>query len=143
MSAMCSISTSPFAFERGAGLHEIDDLPAQADARRQLHGAAELDAFGLHAARGEMAAGDLGIFGGDAHMAPARGIVAAGILLGRRDDEAAVPDLEIERRVDLGIVELHQHVVAGDAEMRRAEGDEGRDVEVAHADDVEAGRRWS
>src|SRR5690242_18679958 len=30
-----------------AGLHQIDDLPAEADARRELHGAVELDAFGL------------------------------------------------------------------------------------------------
>src|SRR5512146_2176172 len=34
-----------------AGLDEIDDLAAEADARRQLHRAIELDAFGLNAAR--------------------------------------------------------------------------------------------
>ena len=99
----------------------------------------ELDAFGLHAARGEVAARDLGIFGGDADVAPAPRIVAARHLDRLGDREPAIADAEIERRVDLRIVELHQHVVAGDAEMRRAEGDEGRDVEAAHADDVEVG----
>ena len=68
-----------------------------------------------------------------------RGIVVARHLDRLGDDQAALADAEVERRVDLGIVELHQHVVAGDAEMRRAEGDEGRDVEGAHADDVEIG----
>ena len=87
----------------------------------------------------EMAARDLGIFGRDAHMAPARRIVALRILLRRRDDEAAAADIQIERHIDFGIVEFHQHVVAGDAELRRAESDEGRDVEAAHADDVEPG----
>src|SRR6185437_3821077 len=122
-----------------AGLHEIDDLAAQADGGRQLHRAVELDALGLDAARGEVPAGDLRIFGGDADMAPARRIVLAGILGRRRHDQSAMPDLEVKRRVNLRVLELHQHVVAGDPDMRGAEGDEGRHVEIAHADDVEAG----
>jgi len=46
-------------------------------------------------------------------------------------------DLEIDRRIKFGIVEFHDHVAAGDAEMRRTEGDEGRHVERAHAHDFE------
>ena len=58
--------------------------------------------------------------------------------LGRRGHgHTAMPDIEIERRVDLGIIELHQHVVAGDPELGGAEGDEGRDIEAAHPDQVE------
>ncbi len=104
---------------------------------RQLHGAVELDALGLHAARREMPARDLRICGGDAHAAPARGLVLLRDLPRRRDHEPAMADLEIERRVDLRVFEFHQHVVAGDAQMRRAESDEGRHVEIAHAHDVE------
>src|SRR5215469_1892262 len=63
-----------------AGGDEIDDAPRQAHRRRELHRAVELDAFGLHAAAGEMPARDLGIFGGDAYGAPAPGIVVAEIL---------------------------------------------------------------
>src|SRR3546814_1644070 len=37
------------------------------------------------------------------------------------------------------LVELHQHVVAGDPQVGGAESDEGGDVEAAHPDDVEAG----
>src|SRR3546814_5650321 len=36
-----------------AGGDQVDDAPAQAQARRQLHGAVQLDALRLHAARGE------------------------------------------------------------------------------------------
>src|SRR6266436_4901867 len=54
----------PVGLERRAGLHEIDDLPAQADGGRELHRTVELDALGLDAARGEMAARDLRVLGG-------------------------------------------------------------------------------
>src|SRR5262249_20804185 len=104
-----------------AGLHEIDDATAEAQHRRQLHRAVELDAFGLHAARSEMPARDFRIFGRGADAAPALGIVLPYELLGRGDREAAAADAEVERGIDLGILELHQHVVAGDAQMRRAE----------------------
>ena len=142
-SAICSISTSPFALQRRSRSapdrrcwRQSPMLGASSIAPLQL------DAFRLDAARGEMAARDLRILGGDAHMAPAPGIVVPDILLGRGDDHAADADVEVERHVDLGIVEFHQHVVAGDAEMRRAEGDEGRDIEIAHADHVEVGHGW-
>ena len=47
-------------------------------------------------------------------------------------------DLQIERGVKLGIVELHQDVVAGDPEVGGPERDEGRDVEAPHPDDRQA-----
>jgi hypothetical protein len=49
------------------------------------------------------------------------------------DRQAAAADAQVDRRVDLGVAELHQNVVAGNAELRGAERDEGRDVERAHA----------
>src|SRR5487761_345509 len=120
-----------------AGGDEIDDASRQSHRRREFHRAVELDAFGLDAAARKVPSRDLGIFGGDAHRAPARRIVVAEILRRRRDDEAALADAEIERRIDLGVLELHQHVAAGDTHVCATEGDEGGDVEIAHADDVE------
>src|SRR4051812_17460254 len=54
----------------GAGRDEVDDALAQAERRGELERAVEFDAFRLHAARREIAAGDIGIFGRDPHMAP-------------------------------------------------------------------------
>src|SRR6185437_12999641 len=123
--------------QRLAGGDEIDDAPRQTHAGRQLHRAVELDAFGLDAAACEVPARDLGIFGGDAHCAPARRIVVAEILRRRGDDKAALADAEIERRVDLGVLEFHQYIAAGDTHVRTTEGDERGNVEIAHANDVE------
>ena len=52
-------------------------MTAEPKTGRELDRTVELDAFGLDAARGEMTPRDLGIFGGDLDMAPARRIVAA------------------------------------------------------------------
>ncbi len=91
----------------------------------------------MHAAGSEMPARDLRVFGGDANMAPARGIVLARKLGGLRHGKAAAPDLEVDRRIDFRIVELHQHVAADDAQRGSAEGNERRHIEAAHADDLE------
>src|SRR5438270_8598674 len=40
----------PVGLQRRAGLHKVDDVAREAEAGRQLHGAVELDAFGLDAA---------------------------------------------------------------------------------------------
>jgi len=112
---------------------------AEAERRRELHRARELDALRLDAARGEVAARHLGILGSDAHVAPAPGIVAARHLDRLGDRQPALADAEVDRRVDLRIVEFHQHVGTGDAKMGRAECHESRNVERAHADDVEIG----
>ena len=68
---------------------------------------------------------------------PARGSSLPAVSRRFGDRDAARADAEVERRVDFRIVELHQHVGAADAELRRAEGDEGGDVERAHAHHVE------
>src|SRR5579875_977840 len=100
----------PVVAERPSGRDEIDDAAAEPEPRRQLHGAGELDALSLHPARGEIAPGDLRIFGGDADMAPAARIVPLDHFRGLGDGEMALADPEVEGRVDFGVVELHQHV---------------------------------
>ncbi len=136
-SAIVSISTRLLAFSV-APLETRSTMRRQRPKRRrQFHGAGQLDAFRLHAARGEMALRDVGIFGGDADMRPAVGIVRRRQIGRFRDRQAAMADAEIDRRVDLRIVELQQHVVAGNAQLRGPEGNEGRDVETAYPDDLE------
>src|SRR3546814_4417336 len=71
------------------------------------------------------------VFGSNADMAPAARIVGFRELARLGDGKPAAADLEVDRRVDFREIELHQHVVAGNAEMRRTEGDEGRGVEAA------------
>src|SRR5438034_4393465 len=117
--------------QRRPGLYQIDDMAAQPEPRRQLDRAVQLDAFGLDAAGGEMAAGHLRVFGGDPEMAPAARILLADLVRRRRDGHMAMADIEVERRIDFGIVEFHQHIVAGDAELSRPEGYKGRDIEAA------------
>src|SRR5260370_1027992 len=122
----------------GAGLDEIDDMTAETEMGGELDRAVELDAFGLNTAGGEMAAGNLRIFGRYPDVAPACDILTCGPVGGSRDRDMAVPDIEVERRVNLGIIELHQYVIAGNAELSRAEGDKGGHVEAADADQIEA-----
>src|SRR5579859_157593 len=112
-------------------------MPAQPKGRRQLNRAVELDAFGLHPARGEMPAGHFGVFGGDPDMAPRARVLVLDVVGGGRDHHPAMTDIEVERRVDFGIIEFHQYVVAGDPELCCAERDKGRDIEAAYPDEVE------
>src|SRR5207344_3169573 len=81
--------------ERAARIDEIDDTMAEAERWRQLHRAGEFHALGLDAARGEVATRHLGILGGDAHVAPAPGIVAARHLDRLGNGQPAVTDVEI------------------------------------------------
>src|SRR4051812_17973142 len=96
--------------ERAPRIDQIDDAVAEAERGCELHGARQFHALRLHAARGKVLARHLGILGGDADVAPAPRIVAARHLDRLGDGQAALADAEIDRRVDLGIVELHQHV---------------------------------
>src|SRR3546814_17031339 len=81
----------------GPRRHEVDDAPAQAEAGGQLHRAVEFDAFRLHAARGEMVAGDVRILRGDADVAPAARIVA-----GDQERKSAVSGKRVSVGVDHG-----------------------------------------
>ncbi len=103
------------------------NTPADGEAQGggQFHGAVEVDDIGVDAAAGVMAAGDVGIFGGHADARPGGRVVAAGGGRGLGDGDAAGADAEVERGVDLGIVEFHQHVGTGDADLTGTEGDEG------------------
>ncbi len=123
--------------EGGAGLYEIDDVMAEPQTRRQLDRAVELDAFRLDPSRRKMPAGNFRVLRRDAHMARSSDVGLPERVRRRRDGEAAMPDIEVERRVDLRIVEFHQHVIAGDAELSGAEGDKGGGIEAAHADQIE------
>ncbi len=143
ISAIVSISTSPFAFS-------VLPVETRSTIRRhnprvgrQFHRPVQLDAFRLDSAARKMALGEVRILGRDTHMAPARGIVHRDQRLRRGDGKPALADLEVERRIELGIVELHDHVAARNAEMGGTEGDEGRHVERPHAHDLDArlGRR--
>ena len=80
---------------------------------------------------------DFRVLGRDPDMAPGRGVFLAHQLLGRGDRETAAADTEIERGIEFRVIELHEHVGPGDTEMGRAEGDEGRNVEGAHPDQID------
>ncbi len=122
----------PVLAQGGAGRDEIDDPPGKPQRGGDLHRAVQLDAFGLDAAALEMAAGEVGIFGRDAQMAGAIDALRSLARLGHR--QAAMADVEIDRRIEVGVVEFLDHVGTDDAQLRRAMRDEGRHVEGAHAD---------
>src|SRR5215472_6834105 len=103
--------------QRGAGLDKVDNVATKTEVRSELDRTVELDAFRLDAARGEMAAGDLRVFRSHPDMARPRDIFARSAIGGHRHREMAVPEGEVEGCVNLGIVEFHQHIVAGDAEL--------------------------
>jgi len=126
-------------FQGGAGLHQIDDQPREAEAGGEFHGARQFHHLGLHAAGGEVAAGDGGVFARHPHAGPAGGIVRPGGGQRFRHRDAAAADAEIERGVDFRVVEFHQHVGPADPERGGAEGDEGGDVERADPDHIKAG----
>ena len=84
-----------------------------------------------------MFAGDVGVFAGDADARLRGEVGAAGAVARFGDRDAAMADVEIERGVNLRVVELHQHVAAADAELGGAEGNEGGDIEGADPDHVQ------
>src|ERR1700739_3340645 len=110
----------------------------ETEMRGEFDRAVQLDAFRLDAARREMAAGNLRVFCGHSDVARAPDILPRGPVGSRRHRETTKADAEVEWSVNLGIVELHQYVVAGDGELGGAEGDKGGDVKAAHADQIEA-----
>ena len=114
-------------------------MTAQPETGRELDRTIELDAFGLDAARGEVAAGDLRVLCRHPNVARASDIAVLDAVGCRGHREAAMTDIEVERSVNLGIVEFHQHIIAGDAELSGAEGDESGRIEAADTDQIETG----
>jgi hypothetical protein len=69
-----------------------------------------------------------------------RAAVVASVVVGRGGDrQAAVADIQVHRRINFRVIELLEHVGACDAHMGCAVGYECRDIEGAHADEVEFG----
>ena len=89
---MTLVSTRPLAFS--------DDPARQAERRRQFHRAIQFHALRLNALPRIMAAGEVRIFGGDAHMAHGR-LVLAARLDRLRHRQAAMADVEVYGCVDL------------------------------------------
>ena len=121
--------------QRVAGRHEVDDRIGETRERRQLHRAVEFDQIDVHRLRREMLARDAHVFGRDtdprATLHHRRPVVTAP----RRDDEAAAADAEIEGLVEAVAAVLEQHVLAGDAHVRRAVLHVGRNVGRAEHDE--------
>ena len=91
--------------------------------------------MGMDTTAGEVSAGQVRVFRRDADVAPRSRIVLCRHRgrLANRDSTAT--DAEIQRGVNLRIVELHQHVATRDFELSSAERHERRHVERADADD--------
>src|SRR6516225_236880 len=126
--------------QRSPGLDEIDDVMAETETGGELDRTVQLDTFRLDAACSKMVAGDLRVLGGDPDVARASDMLPRDPVWRRRERGPAKPDGEVERRVNLRVVEFHQHVVAGDPELSRAEGDESGDVKAAHPDQIQLRR---
>ena len=100
------------ALQGRAGLDEVDDEARQAEPRGELHGAVEVHNLGMDAAGGEMAAGDIR----DISWRPGPGTIGPGrrrrALVSRDSatETRQAPMPKIERGVDLGVVEFHEHV---------------------------------
>ena len=86
-----------------------------------------------------MPTGDLRVFGGYSNVARAADVSTRRAIGGRCDCEMAMPYIEIERGINLGIIKFHQHIIAGDAELGSAKGDESSDVKAAHPDQIKSG----
>ena len=132
-----STSTSPFSFSV-----RPDDTRSTIRGASPNVGASSIAPFSLtHSActpaRGEMRGGDVWVFGGDADVAPPARIVSGGHVGRLGDRQPAMPDAEVHRRIELGIGEFGQHVRPDDPDLRRPMRDEGRDVERAHADQLD------
>ena len=81
-----------------------------------------------------MAAGQVGIFRRDAQVACA--IDAFRTLARLGNGQVAVPDVEIDRSIEVRIVEFLDHVGSHDPHLRCAMRDEGCHIEGTHADQV-------
>ncbi len=121
-----------------AAADQVDDGIRQADQRRQLHRAVQLDQIDMHALGGEMLARALHVLGGHAQaraVAHRAGVVETGL---HRHRHAALGDVQVDRLVQAFAAVLEQHILAGHAEVGRAVLHIGRHVGGAHDDHAHA-----
>ena len=111
-----------------AGVDHVDDLVGEPHQRGQLHGAVQLDDVDLAALLGVVALGDIHELG--RHAQAALGLRRTDLAGGH---QLAVGDAQIEWLVQPLAAVLHQHILAGDAEIGRTMLDVGG--HVGSADD--------
>jgi hypothetical protein len=105
--------------ERLARLDQVDDALGQPDEGRQLDRAVQAHDLHLDTAIGEVLLGQPRILRRHAHPRPLRRIIALPQLAGLRYHQAAEPEAEVERLVDVGLL-LEQDVLAHDPQVGRA-----------------------
>ncbi len=110
-----------------AGGDEVDDAVGEADQRRQLDRALDLDHLDLAAGRLEVALGDARVLGRDPHHPEAPlGLAQALVAPAPGEHHAAAAEAEVEQLVDDAVGLLEQDVLAGDADVGGAGLDVGR-----------------
>src|SRR6266511_3713345 len=91
----------PVVRQRPAGVHEVNDPVGEADERRELHGALDLNDLGLAPRVLEVALGGTGVLRRDAHRSQAaRGLAEALVALPSGDHHPAGAVTEVEQLVD-------------------------------------------
>src|SRR5712691_3132862 len=118
--------------QRIAARNQIDDRVGQTHERRELHRAVEPDQIDVHALGCEVLARGLHVLGRHAQtraLAHGARIIEA---FGNRDHHSARCDAEVERLVQSLAAVLEQHVLARDAELRRAVLDVSRNIGRTH-----------
>ena len=110
-----------------AGIDHVDDLVSQANQRCQLHGAVQLDHLDLTALSGVIGLGHVDELG--RHAQPAFGLGHAD---GTGGHQLALGNLQIQGLVQTLAAVLHQHVLAGHAEIGGAMLNIGRHIGGTH-----------
>ena len=120
-------------FQGAAGGDQVDDAVGEADQRRQLDRALDLDHFDLAAGPLEVALGDARVLGRDPHHPQAPlGLPQPLVALAPGEHHATAAEAEVEQLVDDAVGLLEQHVLAGDADVGGAGLDVGRHVGGPH-----------
>ena len=108
-------------------------MPRQTQRRCQFHRPVQLHTFRLDTLALEIAAGEIGIFGGYPQMRDIRHLFR--IILWLRNRQTAAPDAEINRCIQFAIAEFLDHVRADNTDLCGTVRNKGRDVERPHPDD--------
>gem|GEM_PF-4179547 len=133
--------------EGRAGIHQIDNHAGHVECGGKFHGAVQMHDFGIDAFGREMTPRDGRIFGRNTQMRTGCGLVMIAVLTGHPDragdGNAASANSKIERRIDVGIVEFHQHIGTANADLRATMRYKSRDIERAYAHHIDLGvERW-